>query len=64
MYVLTELLKAHGAIEAALWHHARVQHREHSPEPQRPTEYLSCMREPCKTVRNAIGKPADKDEAR
>ncbi|MFD1546972.1 hypothetical protein [Nonomuraea guangzhouensis] len=52
--VLNALLEAHRASEAALWTHARVQHLKHSPEPEYPTEYLACLREPCKTVREAI----------
>lgn len=44
-----------------LQEHARIEHRVHSPKPDYPTEYLACLREPCKTVREAIQGSDDDD---
>lgn len=51
---LDALLEALSASKTAMWTHARIQHLKHSPDPEYPTEYLACLLEPCKTVREAI----------
>lgn len=58
---LKTLLAALKDAESALWDHAKEQHLTHSPNPEWPTEYVACMREPCKTIRDAINKPDDDD---
>lgn len=51
---LDRMLSNLDRAKAKLWAHARAEHRAHSPKPEYPTEYLSCLREPCKTIREAI----------
>jgi hypothetical protein len=51
---LDRLLSNYTRAKHKLWLHARAEHRIHSPRPDYPTEYMACMREPCKTVREAV----------
>lgn len=59
MAELKQLLEALESAEDALWAHAKEHHLLHSPQPEYPTEYLACLREPCKEIRDAIWKPDD-----
>lgn len=51
---LDRLLSNYNRSKRKLWDYARAEHRIHAPRQEYPTEYMACLREPCKTVREVI----------
>lgn len=58
---LDRLISSFNRAQRKLLEYARLEHKVHSPKPEYPTEYLACLREPCKTIREAIQGSGDDD---
>lgn len=58
---LDRLISNFNRAQRKLSEYARIEHRVHSPKPEYLTEYLACLREPCRTVREAIQGSDDDD---
>lgn len=58
---LDRLISNFDRAQRKLSEYARLEHKVHSPKPEWPHEYVACLREPCKTVREAVRGSGDDD---